>query len=134
VLPDGVHLALAILTFAGALFVQAPPASAHHSFAMFDRDKTQTVTGTVRNYEWTAPHVYIWVNVKNEKGADEVWGVEVGGGPNMLVRAGWTRSLLQQGDKVTLVVHPLRDGRTGGMFMNMTLANGQTYKSSPLQQ
>ena len=132
-LPRNVGLAFAVLLLAGGLAIGASPANAHHSFAMFDRDKTQTVSGIVRAYEWSAPHVYIWVNVKDEKGADGVYGVEVGGGPNMLLRAGWTRSLLQQGDKITLVVHPLRDGRQGGMFMNMTLANGQVYKSSTQQ-
>ncbi len=129
-LPKGRLLAFAVLPFAGALGLGASPANAHHSFAMFDRDQTQTVSGTVRTYEWSAPHVYIWLNVKDDKGADGIYGVEVGGGPNMLLRAGWTRSLLRQGDKITLAVHPLRDGRNGGMFMNMTLANGQIYKST----
>jgi hypothetical protein len=114
-----------IVALAAALTL--PSASfAHHSFSMFDTGKTVTITGTVRAWEMVNPHSYLWVNVK--QGAEtQVWGLE-GGGPAGMLRAGMTKSAMKPGDKVTVELHPLRDGRTGGMLRAVTLENGSVIK------
>ena len=109
---------------AGALLAAALPAGAHHSYAMFDRGKTVSITGTIRTWEMINPHSYLWVNVKAESGADQVWGLE-GGGTAALARAGVTKSAVKPGEKVVVDLHPLRDGRTGGMLVKIKLEDGR---------
>ena len=105
---------------AGALLSSAGGAWAHHSFAMFDQTRQVSVTGTVKSFEWTNPHAWIEVEAADGK----VYGVELNS-PNNLVRQGWKRTALKQGDKVTVVLNPLRDGRPGGLFNAVTLPSGQ---------
>ena len=104
--------------------VASLPASAHHSYAMFDRTKTVTVKGTVKEFHWANPHIYLWLTVQNSKThQEEIWAIE-GSSPNVLVRMGWTRDLLAVGDKLTVDLHPLKDGRTGGFFVKANKGNG----------
>jgi hypothetical protein len=107
---------------AGALAVAAP-AIAHHSFAVFDMSAQKTVTGTVKRVDWTNPHIWIWMDVANDKGGTDVYAFE-GMSPNFLNRRGWTRTTLEAGDKITVVYRPMRDGANGGMFMSTKLADG----------
>ena len=100
---------------------------AHHSYAMFDRTKTATMNGTVRTFQWTNPHAYLWVNAVNASGGTDVWAFEFGGGVNGLARNGWTKTTLKEGDKVSVKYNPLKDGRTGGEFQTVTFANGDTW-------
>ena len=102
-------------------------AAAHHSYAMFDRTKSSTMNGTVRTFEWTNPHAYLWVNATNANGAAEVWAFEFGTGVNALARNGWVRDTLKPGDKITVKYNPLKDGRTGGEFQQVTLADGTSW-------
>lgn len=102
------------------------PAWAHHSYAMFDRQRTVTVTGTVRTFQWTNPHVYLWVDVADPVA---IYAFEFAGGPNGLARNGWTNQSLKQGDKVSVSYHPLKDGRTGGEFVSLVLADGTKMDS-----
>jgi hypothetical protein len=118
-----------IAAVAGATLVVAPDAQAHHSYAMFDMQATKTITGTVKDFEWTNPHTWLWVYVTNASGAQEQWGIE-GMSPNFLGRRGWSRSTLKPGDKVTLDIHPLRNGERGGSFVSATLPNGKVMKMS----
>jgi hypothetical protein len=106
-------------------------AAAHHSFAMFDYAKTVTLTGTVKTFQWTSPHVTLWVLARNDPAADEqLWSVELTG-PGNLARAGWDKRTLKSGDKVVVMVAPLRDGRPGGGFKQVTLVEtGQVFKGS----
>ena len=99
-------------------------AYAHHSFSMFDMKTTKTIAGTVKTFEWTNPHTWLWIMVPNEKGELEQWGIE-GMSPNYLGRRGWSKSTLKAGDKISVVVRPLRDGSRGGMFVRATLADGK---------
>ncbi len=115
-----------LLVGSGAALVLAAPAWAHHSYAMFDKQKVLQIDGTVRTLQWTNPHVYIWLYVPNAKGDQDVWGVELGAGPNALERHGWTRRSLNPGDKVSVKLNPLKDGRQGGLFLNVTLPDGKT--------
>lgn len=105
--------------------------AAHHSFAMFDYARTVTLTGTVKTFQWTSPHVTLWVMARDQPAADEqLWSVELTG-PGNLARSGWDKRTLKSGDKVVVMVAPLRDGRPGGGFKQVTLVEtGQVYKGS----
>jgi hypothetical protein len=112
-----------VLVIAG-LVTAGSPLLAHHSFAAFDMSKEQTITGVVSRFDWTNPHTFIWVDVMNDKGVTESWAIE-GMSPNYLGRRGWSKSTLKAGDKISIVVRPLRDGSKGGMFVRATLADGK---------
>ncbi len=109
---------------AAALVLFVAPAIAHHSFSAFNMQTEKTVTGTVKQVDWTNPHIWIWVDVPNAKGGADTYGFE-GMSPNYLERRNWTRTTLKVGDKVTVVYRPLRDGSNGGMFTTGTLASGK---------
>ena len=111
-------LLIALVTTAAAMSAQA-----HHSFAMFDRSKKETISGTIRDFDWRNPHIYFWVFVPKTDGSEEVWGIE-GGSPNLLMQRGWSKTSFKPGEKVTLEIHPLKDGRPGGSFMKVTRADG----------
>jgi hypothetical protein len=98
---------------------------AHHSPVLFDRTVKKTLVGTVVQFVWTNPHASIQLDVVNENGSTERWGVEMGS-PNSMVKNGWKSTLLKPGDKVTVVVNPLRSGEPGGIFQSITLADGRT--------
>ena len=104
----------------------ATPSHAHHSYSMFDREKTTTITGTIRTWEMVNPHSYLWINVPKDSGM-EVWGLE-GGGIQALQRAGLSKSSVKPGDKVSVDLHPLRDGRTGGQVLKITMADGKVIR------
>ena len=105
---------------AAALLAGAGAAQAHHSFAMFDQNKQVTVNGTVKEFQWTNPHAFIELMDTSGK----VWSVELNS-PNNLIRQGWKRTAMKAGDKVTVVLNPLRDGTLGGLFNAVTLPDGK---------
>jgi hypothetical protein len=102
------------------------PAWAHHSFAMYDRTKKSTVKGTVKTFQWTNPHVILWLVVQPDGGgAAQEWSIETTS-PGVLTRAGWTRQSVKVGDRVSVEFDPLRDGSHGGSLDSLTLlATGQ---------
>ena len=112
------------VTLAGAAglasMLIASGASAHHSFAMFDSQKNVTLNGTVKEFQWTNPHSWIQVMVKDASGKDIEWSIE-GGSPNGLARQGWKRTSLKAGDKVAIVIHPLKDGTSGGSLVDVSV-------------
>ena len=112
---------IAVLAAAG--LAASTPAQAHHSFAMFDMSQQKTIAGTVTDFQWTNPHSWIWLEVPTAAGAGEQWGVE-GMSPNFLERRGWSKNTLKAGDKVSVVIHPVKNGGKGGSFVSVTLANG----------
>ena len=105
------------------LALGGPAADAHHSFASFDRTKQVTLTGVVREFQWTNPHAWIQIVVTDEQGREVEWGAECGS-PNMMARTGWKSTTLKPGDRVTAVVNPLLDGRPNGGLVTITLADG----------
>jgi hypothetical protein len=118
------------LLLALALTAAALPAAGHHSFAMFDFTKTVTVSGTVKEFQWTNPHVVLWVNVpsKDPKTPD-VWWLEMTS-PGNLTRGGWNRKALNTGDQVRVELNPLRDGKLGGALIKVTNATtGQVFST-----
>jgi len=114
--------ALALAGIALGLFTS--PALAHHSFAMFDAEKSIMIEGTVKEFQWTNPHSWILMMV----GQDQ-WAIELGA-PGGLARQGWVPKTLTPGMKVSAVIHPLKDGTHGGQFMAVTLPDG-TVKGNP---
>jgi hypothetical protein len=114
-----------LLPYLALASVVGTDAVAHHSTAMFDMSRTVTVQGTIEAFEWTNPHSWIWINVPNASGGTDRYGIE-GMSPNYLSRVGWTRKALNPGDKVSIDINPLRDGRKGGFCVAVKLADGQT--------
>ena len=106
------------------LGVWAGAAAAHHSFAMFDQAQTKTLVGTVKQVQWTNPHIWVQVLVPDQKsGSPQEWSIE-GGSPNALSRQGWRRSSIKEGDAIEITIHPLKDGTNGGSMMK-AMVNGQ---------
>ena len=101
----------------------ASSALAHHSFAMFDQSRSVTLNGTVKDFRWTNPHAFIQLLVKTEGGAENEWSIEMSS-PEHLARVGWRPGTLKPGDNVTLVIHPMRDGSTGGQYLSGTGPDG----------
>ena len=100
----------------------AVPVSAHHSFAAeFDAKQKMTLTGVVTKVEWTNPHVWFWVNVKDEKTGDVVnWGAEMGS-PNALQRTGWSHNTMKVGMIVSLTGSRAKDGSNRVNTNNVTV-------------
>jgi len=112
--------------FAGiAVAICAVPAFAHHSFAMFEGEKTVTLTGTVKAFQWIYPHSWILLMVPNSEGQLEQWPIEMGS-PGGLAKEGWLPKTLTPGMQVTAVIHPLKDGTHGGQYLSVTLSDGRT--------
>jgi hypothetical protein len=121
-------LVLTLLTLS-LLAASVGPLAAHHSTVPFDSTKQTTLTGIVKEFDWTNPHTWIWINVPNDKGGMDLWGVE-GMSPNYLGRRGWTKSTIKPGEKITIVGRPMKDGSKAAMFMSATLANGKVMTQS----
>ena len=102
------------------------PAMAHHSFAMFDQEKTITVNGTVKEFEWSNPHAWMHMVVTGQGGKTEEWSFEMGS-VGQLVRAGWKADTVKPGDKLKMVMHPLKDGSRGGQYVSAFTADGHRY-------
>jgi hypothetical protein len=117
------RVAPALVAAAAVIATAGSSVAAHHSFASFDISKESTVTGKVRQVDWTNPHTWIWVDVPNDAGGTDTYGFE-GMSPNYLARRGWKRTTLQVGDTITVTYRPLRDGQNGGMFMRGTRPDG----------
>jgi len=106
-----------------ALMLASAPAWVHHSGAMFDSAREQVIQGTVTEFNWTNPHSSFKVDVAGADGKTETWAIEMNS-PQNLIREGWKRTTIKSGDKVTVTVHPLRDGKPGGSYVSIMLANG----------
>jgi Family of unknown function (DUF6152) len=115
-----------------AAMLMASSGLAHHSFAMFDQSKTVTLQGTVKDFRWTNPHVFVQLLVKNDGGGEGEWSIEMTS-PEHLVRVGWKPVTLKPGDKITLVIHPMRDGVKGGQYLSGTGPDGQPLIGTPVQ-
>ena len=111
------------LGIAAAVLMLAGPAFAHHSFAMFDYNKELTITGELKELQWTNPHIHILVNVPNGRGGVAEWDVE-GGTPGNLRRTGWSRDVIKKGEKISVVIRPLKNGDNGGMLVRANRADG----------
>ena len=106
-----------------ALLLTSLAASAHHSFAMFDRSVEKVVTGTVVRWAFNNPHSWLYVNVKNKDGSETLWGFE-GSSPTALLQRGITGTTMEPGNTITVLYCPLKDGRPGGGLGWVRLADG----------
>ena len=115
----------AVLAAAGAL-ATAAPALAHHSFAMYDNDHQLKLVGTVTRFQWTNPHVYIELENNDTTAKVARWTIECAN-PGILDRVGWKFNMIHAGDKVTLIVAPLRSGEPGALLKQVTLPDGRSF-------
>jgi Family of unknown function (DUF6152) len=104
-------------------------AGAHHSPSMFAGTEL-TLTGTVREFQWTNPHSYIQLVVESADGAQQEWSLEMGGNA-YLYNLGWRPSTVKAGDKLTVKIRPLRNGEPGGLLVEATTADGKTIGGRP---
>jgi hypothetical protein len=116
--------------FAASIVGLIMPAHAHHSGAIFDDKSSITLVGTVKQFQWTNPHCWIQIVVPDKSGPVE-WSVEMGS-PSQLFRGGWKPKSLQVGDKITVIVHPMRDGTNGGLYVSST-RDGSSIASTPVE-
>jgi hypothetical protein len=107
-----------------ALALSCSAAVAHHSFAMFDLGKDYTVEAVVKEVQFTNPHVWLQIMVTDAKGVATEWSIE-SGAPGMMLRNGWKPSTLKPGDKVTLTMHPLKNGSPGGSLVSVKVPDGR---------
>ncbi len=119
------RVAIAFLFIAGA-FAVSRPLFAHHSSAAYDMEHPVNMKGVVTNMEWGNPHVFIYLDVKDDNGNVEQWRVE-GNSPNMLVRSGWKREMIKTGDQLLVNGAPAKNGSKVMRLITLTLANGQKY-------
>src|SRR5262245_59860914 len=99
------------------------PALAHHSFAVYDHTRTLTLRGTVTKFQWTNPHAFLELDVKQPDGTVKHYSIELTS-INMMQRVGWRSNMIKSGDQVTAVVSPLLTGEAVGLGLEITLADG----------
>jgi hypothetical protein len=104
--------------------------AAHHSNVAFAVETVLTATGTVKEWQWSNPHTWLIVDVDDGKGGKVEWAME-GRAPGVLLRAGWSRSVLKAGDKVTVHYSPSKDGSKVGMIARVTMADGKVLPNAP---
>ncbi len=122
--------ALALSAALGGLLLPllAGHANAHHSFAMFDPDKTITKVGTVKELEWTNPHVWLHVMALDDAGKVVEYAFEMQA-VAQATSGGWRPDIVKPGDKISVNYHPLRDGSRGGELLTATLADGRSLQA-----
>lgn len=103
---------------------------AHHSGAPFDTDSEIEVQGVVDEWHWQNPHAWLRMTATDDDGNEVEWNIEATS-PNILLRQGWRRSTLEEGDPVTVLIHPLRDGSPGGSLLGARLEDGTELGAPP---
>lgn len=115
------HALLALFVMSASSF-----ALAHHSFAMFDSGNQVRMTGVVTQFDWTNPHIYIEMDVKQDDGSTKHWTIECAN-ISILSRLGWKFNIIKEGDTITAIVAPLRNGQPGALLKQMMLADGSKW-------
>jgi hypothetical protein len=119
---------------ASVLFLAASPARAHHSFAAeYDSKQEITLKGVITKVEWTNPHIYIYIDVKDAEGHVTNWSLE-GYPPNTLKRTGFARDLLKVGDEITITAYKAKDASFSGAGREITFADGTKKFAGPAGQ
>ncbi len=113
-----------------ALVVDAGAAMAHHSIAQYEEEQTVTINGTVTQFFWTNPHVWIFMNVEDAQTGEQVeWRIEAGSPVNLARRGGWEATVLEPGQEVTAILRPMKDGTPLGHFLQVT-TNGTVLSAA----
>ena len=106
------------------LIAFAAPVLAHHSFAMYDHTRTVTLKGEVTKFQWTNPHAYLEIDVKQKDGTTKHYSIEMTS-INMMQRLGWRSNMIKAGDQVVTTVSPLLTGEPAGLMLDVTLPDGR---------
>jgi Family of unknown function (DUF6152) len=115
---------ITIIAFAGQT-------QAHHSFAMFDHEKLITVSGSLKEFEWTNPHCWLHVLAPDPNTGRMVdWSFEMGS-VSQIAAQGWKVDSVKPGDKITITGHPLKDGSRGGQYRSVKLGDGRSFQQNP---
>jgi hypothetical protein len=121
-----------VLAIGFGLVLTGVPASAHHSFAAeYDSSQVLTLKGTISKVEWTNPHIYIYVDVKDADGKVSTWALE-GYPPNTLKRTGFTKDTLKIGDEITITAYKAKDGTNTGAGREITFSDGTKKFAGPV--
>jgi hypothetical protein len=119
------------VVLAGVL-LWARPAQSHHSNVAYEVTRVVTLTGVVKEFRWVNPHTWLHLMV-DEKGTQVEWQVE-GRAPGVLLRAGWTKTSLKPGEKVTVDMSPAKDGSKVGIIARITKEDGTILSNQPTAQ
>ena len=106
-------------------------ASPHHSNVAYEVNKVITITGVVKGFDWVNPHTWLHVVVDDGKGGKVEWACE-GRAPGVLLRAGWSRSILKPGETVTVDMSPAKDGSKVSIIARVTKADGKILSNQPV--
>lgn len=98
-------------------------AVAHHSFAVFDKEKEVVLEGVIKEFQWTNPHAWIQFIATNEKGEKVEWSLEWAS-VNVLARQGWKKTSLKPGERLRIAINPMRDGSNGGSVARIMTLDG----------
>jgi Family of unknown function (DUF6152) len=121
-----------VLAIGLGLLLSGVPASAHHSFAAeYDSSQVLTLKGTITKVDWTNPHIYIYLDVKDASGKVSSWALE-GYPPNTLKRTGFTKDTLKIGDEITITAYKAKDGTNTGAGREITFADGTKKLAGPV--
>jgi hypothetical protein len=114
-----------VICMAGLLLAAALPLLAHHSFAAeYDGNAKLTLKGTVAKIDWMNPHIWIYIDAKDDAGKTVRWQCE-GGPPNSLTRNGWTKDAVKTGDEVTIEGFKAKDGTNTCNSRSIVMADGR---------
>jgi len=126
-----------------AVLALTAPALAHHSFAMYDHSRTLTLKGEVTKFQWTNPHGYLEIDVRQKDGTTKHYSLEMTS-INMMTRLGWRSNMIKAGDTVVCTVSPLLNGEPAGLLLDVTLPDGRklepgvpavgTFKRTPPEE
>lgn len=123
-LRDRVRLLLAVAALG---LIPSAPVGAHHSFAPYESTLQVKMTGVITSFKWGNPHVYFEMDAPDgTSGATRHWLIECAS-TSILNRAGWKFNMLKPGDRVTVIVSPLRNGEPAALLKQLTLADGKKY-------
>lgn len=120
--------AIALGLFSASAMGDATPAAAHHSFALFDMTKSVMLEGTVKRFEWTNPHSWIFLNVVDPQNVSDEWSIELPAA-GALAREGWNATYLKAGDRIVVRINPLKDGKKGGSLESFTPGTPRSGRS-----
>jgi hypothetical protein len=113
-----------LLALIALAFSVSQDATAHHSFSAFDQSRSVTLAGTVKEWQWTNPHTWLYLLVTDESGKTQVWNIEGQSPQVMRSEQHYSRTSFKAGNAVKVIIHPRRDGSTGGSFVSATAADG----------